>query len=198
MTSIFDQDLDRNAANHAPLSPLSFIERTAEIYPHRLAVIHGDLRRTWSEVYTRCRQLASALSRHGIEKGDTVAVMLPNTPAMVEAHFGIPMSGAVLNALNTRLMDPATATTSMIGWITTDFLLGLSIVWAYAAMRPRFGPGAGTAAKAALLVWAVSHIAYGSFAFLDLFPANLVALVTAGGLVAALAGGYAGCSIYRE
>jgi hypothetical protein len=102
------------------------------------------------------------------------------------------------NALNTRLMDPATQTTSMIGWITTDFLLGLSIVWAYAAMRPRFGPGAGTAAKAALLVWAVSHIAYGSFAFLDLFPVNLVALVTAGGLVAALAGGYAGCSIYRE
>ena len=78
------------------------------------------------------------------------------------------------NALNTRLMDPATQTTSMIGWIATDFLLGLSIVWA------------------------VSHIAYFSFAFLDLFPANLVALVSAGGLVAALAGGYAGCSIYRE
>ncbi|NKE65138.1 acyl-CoA synthetase [Ramlibacter sp. RBP-2] len=106
MPSIFDQDLPRNAANFAPLSPLSFIERTAEIYPRRLAVVHGGLRRTWGELYDRCRQLASALARHGIGKGDTVAVMLPNTPPMVEAHFGIPMAGAVLNALNTRL-DPA-------------------------------------------------------------------------------------------
>jgi fatty-acyl-CoA synthase len=107
MNSIFEQDLPRNEANHAPLTPLSFIERTAEVYPQRLAVIHGDLRRTWAEVYSRCRQLASALARHGIGKGDTVAVMLPNTPPMVEAHFGIPMAGAVLNALNTRL-DPET------------------------------------------------------------------------------------------
>ena len=107
MTSIFEQDLPRNAANHAPLTPLSFLERTAEIYPDRTAVVHGDLRRTWGEVYGRSRQLASALQRHGIGKGDTVAVMLPNTPPMVEAHFGIPMAGAVLNALNTRL-DPQT------------------------------------------------------------------------------------------
>ncbi len=107
MQSIFDQDLSRNDANFAQLSPLSFIERTAEVYPERLAVVHGDLRRTWGEVYARCRQLASALSIHGISKGDTVAVMLPNTPPMVEAHFGIPMAGAVLNALNTRL-DPET------------------------------------------------------------------------------------------
>ena len=107
MTSIFDQDLARNPANFAPLSPLSFIERAAEVYPQRLAIIHGDLRRTWSEVYGRCRRLASALARHGIGKGDTVAVMLPNTPPMVEAHFGVPMCGAVLNALNTRL-DPET------------------------------------------------------------------------------------------
>ena len=106
MPSIFDQDLPRNEANFAPISPLSFIERTAEIYPRRLAVVHGGLRRTWGELYDRCRQLASALSRHGIGQGDTVAVMLPNTPPMVEAHFGIPMAGAVLNALNTRL-DPA-------------------------------------------------------------------------------------------
>jgi len=103
MTSIFDQDLSRNEANFAPLSPLSFIERAADVYPQRTAIVHGELRRTWSEVYARCRQLASALSRHGIGKGDTVAVMLPNTPPMVEAHFGIPMAGAVLNALNTRL-----------------------------------------------------------------------------------------------
>ncbi len=103
MTSIFDQDLPRNPANFAPLSPLTFIERAAEVYPQRLAVVHGQLRRTWSEVYSRCRRLASALARRGIGKGDTVAVMLPNTPPMVEAHFGIPMTGAVLNALNTRL-----------------------------------------------------------------------------------------------
>ncbi len=103
MTGIFDQDLERNAANHAPLTPLSFIERTAEVYPQRLAIVHGRLRRSWTEVYRRCRQLASALSRSGVGKGDTVAAMLPNTPAMVEAHFGVPMAGAVLNALNTRL-----------------------------------------------------------------------------------------------
>ena len=103
MTSIYDQGLGRNDANFAPLSPLAFIERTAEVYPDRLAVVHGDLRRTWSEVFARCRRLASALSRCGIGRGDTVAVLLPNTPPMVEAHFGVPMCGAVLNALNTRL-----------------------------------------------------------------------------------------------
>jgi fatty-acyl-CoA synthase len=107
MPDIFSQDLPRTEANFAPISPLSFIERTAEVYPNRLAVVHGDLRRTWGEVYARCRQLASALQKAGVGKGDTVAVMLPNTPPMVEAHFGIPMAGAVLNALNTRL-DPET------------------------------------------------------------------------------------------
>ncbi|MGH6637166.1 MAG: AMP-binding protein, partial [Polaromonas sp.] len=103
MPNIFDQDLAPTEANYAALSPLSFIERAAEVYPQRLAVVHGDLRRNWAEVFTRCRQLASALQQHGIGKGDTVAVMLPNTPPMVEAHFGIPVTGAVLNALNTRL-----------------------------------------------------------------------------------------------
>ena len=103
MPSIFDQDLPRTEANYAALSPLSFIERAAAVYPQRLAAVHGDLRRNWAEVFTRCRQLASALEQHGIGKGDTVAVMLPNTPPMVEAHFGIPVTGAVLNALNTRL-----------------------------------------------------------------------------------------------
>ncbi|PZO17553.1 MAG: acyl-CoA synthetase [Burkholderiales bacterium] len=105
MTSIFDRDLPRTEANFAPFSPLSFIERTAEVYPERLAVVHGELRQTWGETYARCRRLASALQRAGIGKNDTVAVMLPNTPPMVEAHFGVPMAGAVLNALNTRL-DP--------------------------------------------------------------------------------------------
>ena len=105
MTSIYDQDLPRNEANFAPISPLSFIERTAEVYPDRLAIVHGGLRQTWAQTYARTRQLASALQKAGIGKNDTVAVMLPNTPPMVEAHFGVPMAGAVLNALNTRL-DP--------------------------------------------------------------------------------------------
>lgn len=105
MTSIFDQQLPKTGANHAALTPLTFIERAAQVYPDRPALIHGDLRRTWGEVYTRCRQLASALAQRGIGKNDTVAVMLPNTPPMMEAHFGVPMAGAVLNALNTRL-DP--------------------------------------------------------------------------------------------
>lgn len=109
MASIFDQDLPRNEANFAPLSPLSFIERAAEVYPGRTAIVHGALRRTWAETYARCRQLASALTRAGIGKNDTVAVMLPNTPPMVEAHFGVPMAGAVLNALNTRLEPEAIA-----------------------------------------------------------------------------------------
>ena len=109
MTSIFDQELPRTAANHAPLSPLSFIERTAEVYPNRLAIVHGlgdaAVRQTWRQTYDRCRQLASALQRAGIGKNQTVAALLPNTPPMVEAHFGVPMAGAVLNTLNTRL-DP--------------------------------------------------------------------------------------------
>ena len=104
---MYDQHLPRNEANHAPLSPLAFIERTAEVYPDRLAIVHGELRQTWGETYKRCRQLASSLRRAGIGKNDTVAVMLPNTPPMVEAHFGVPMAGAVLNTLNTRL-DPET------------------------------------------------------------------------------------------
>ena len=111
MTALYDQDLPRTEANYASLTPLSFIERTAQVYPDRLAIVHGRgeqvLRRTWAQTYARCRQLASALSRAGIGKNDTVAVMLPNTPPMVEAHFGVPMAGAVLNSLNTRL-DPET------------------------------------------------------------------------------------------
>jgi len=109
MSSIFDQDLPQTPANYAAISPLSFIERSAQVYPDKLAVVHGmgpeALRLSWSQLYQRCRRLASALSRAGIGKGDTVAVMLPNTPPMVEAHFGVPMAAAVLNALNTRL-DP--------------------------------------------------------------------------------------------
>src|SRR6185295_6873937 len=100
MASIFDQDLQRNEANFTPLSPLSFLERAADVYPQRTAIIHGALRRTWAQTYERCRRLASALQQAGIGKNDTVAVMLPNVPPMVEAHFGVPMAGAVLNSLN--------------------------------------------------------------------------------------------------
>lgn len=95
--------LDKNPANYVALSPLSFLARTAEVYPAQAAVVHGEWRASWSEVYTRCQRLASALSRLGVGAGDTVAVMAPNTPAMFEAHYGIPMCGAVINALNTRL-----------------------------------------------------------------------------------------------
>ena len=100
---IYDQDLDQVAANYEPLSPLTFLERAATVYPHKIAVVHGGVRRTWSETYARCRRLASALSRRGIGVGDTVSVMCPNLPEHFEAHFGIPMVGAVLNSINTRL-----------------------------------------------------------------------------------------------
>lgn len=102
-TGIYELGLGQNAANYEPLSPLSFIKRTASVYPNRLAVIHGDIRRSWSETYTRCVKLASALRGRGIGAGDTVSIMAPNIPEIMEAHFGVPMAGAVLNALNTRL-----------------------------------------------------------------------------------------------
>jgi fatty-acyl-CoA synthase len=105
--SPYQRDLDRNEANWAALTPLTFLERTADVYPDRLAVIHGDRRFTYGELRARCHRLASALERAGIRPGDTVAVMAPNIPAALEAHFGVPMAGAVLNALNIRL-DPAT------------------------------------------------------------------------------------------
>jgi fatty-acyl-CoA synthase len=105
MANIYEQGLERNSANFTPITPLLFLERSAEIYPNKTAIIHGKFRQTWQQTNERCRRLTSALQKHGIGLGDTVAVMLPNTPPMVEAHFGIPMSGAVLNALNTRL-DP--------------------------------------------------------------------------------------------
>jgi fatty-acyl-CoA synthase len=102
----YSQDLDQNPANFAALTPLSFIERTAQVFPDRVAVVHGRHRSTWRETYTRCRRLASALAKRGIGLGDTVSAMLPNVPPMVDVHFGVPMTGAVLNTLNTRL-DPA-------------------------------------------------------------------------------------------
>jgi len=99
----YEDNLEKNSANYTELTPLSFLERTARVFPNHTAVIHGSSRRSWLETYKRCIRLASSLSSLGIGKGDTVAMMLPNVPAALEAHFGIPMCGAVLNALNIRL-----------------------------------------------------------------------------------------------
>lgn len=101
--SIFEQDLPKTQANHVALSPLTFIERSATVYPDYPAVVHGDIRRNWADTWARCRQLASALKGRGLKPGDTVAAMLPNVPAMFEAHFGVPLAGCVLNTLNIRL-----------------------------------------------------------------------------------------------
>jgi len=107
--SIFDRDLDRNAANFQPLTPLSFLERAALAFPEYTAIIHGTRHVTYAEFYARARRLASALAQHDIGRGDTVAVMLANSPPMLEAHYGVPMAGAVLCALNTRLDAAALA-----------------------------------------------------------------------------------------
>ncbi len=96
-------DLDKNAANFAQLSPISFLQRTAAIWPNRSALIHGPIRQTWGETVLRCRKLASALTKKGFGKGDTIALLGANTPETFEAHFGVPMMGGVLNAINTRL-----------------------------------------------------------------------------------------------
>ena len=103
----YRRDLDKCPANYVPLTPVSFMARAARVFPDRTAVVHGEQRLTWRESYRRCRRLASALASRGIEPGDTVAVMAPNVPAIYEAHFGVPMCGAVLNTLNVRL-DAAT------------------------------------------------------------------------------------------
>jgi len=103
MPSPYDTDLPRNAANFQPLTPLSFLARAAEVYPDRTAIIHGARSWTYAEFYARARRLASALAKRGIKRGDTVAAVLANTPAMLEAHYGVAMAGAVLNTINTRL-----------------------------------------------------------------------------------------------
>jgi len=107
--SVYDSDLPKREANHQPLTPLSFLERSARVFPDHEAVIHGRIRRSYAEFYARSRKLASALARAGVGKGDTVAVLLANTPAMLECHYGVPMTGGVLNTLNTRLDAPIIA-----------------------------------------------------------------------------------------
>jgi fatty-acyl-CoA synthase len=103
MATAYDTDLERNAANFQPLTPLSFLARAASVYPDVTAIVHGKRSWNYQQFYARARQLASALTRRGVKRGDTVSVMLANTPAMIEAHYGVPMAGAVLNTLNTRL-----------------------------------------------------------------------------------------------
>jgi fatty-acyl-CoA synthase len=107
--SPYDVDLDRNPANHQPLTPLTFLERAAAVFPDQIAIIHGDLTRNYRAFYARTRRLASALTKRGFKRGDTVAALLANTPAMLECHYGVPMCGAVLNTLNTRLDAAAIA-----------------------------------------------------------------------------------------
>ena len=102
-TNPYNTGLDRNPANFQPLTPLSFLERAATVFPDHTAIVHGPLRRSYAEFYARSRRLASALTKNGIGRGDTVSVMLPNTPAMLECHYGVPMCGAVLHSINTRL-----------------------------------------------------------------------------------------------
>ena len=103
----YESGLERNSANYQPLTPLSFLARAAEVHPETTAIVHGRQKISYADFYSRSRRLASSLSRLGIGKSDTVSVLLPNVPAMLEAHHGVPMTGAVLNAINTRL-DPAT------------------------------------------------------------------------------------------
>jgi fatty-acyl-CoA synthase len=105
-STLYSTDLDQTPANYTPLSPLSFIDRAADVYPELPAIIHGAVQRDWRETRQRCVSLASALAAVGVQRGDTVAVLAPNIPALFEAHFGVPMCGAVLNAINTRLDAP--------------------------------------------------------------------------------------------
>src|SRR6201988_2730841 len=103
MPTPYDTDLERNAANFQPLTPLSFLARAAAVYPDQAAIIHGKRAWTYREFFARAKKLGSALARRGIRRGDTVAAVLANTPAMLEAHYGVAMAGAVLNSINTRL-----------------------------------------------------------------------------------------------
>ncbi|HEV2285280.1 MAG TPA: AMP-binding protein, partial [Steroidobacteraceae bacterium] len=107
--SIYDQGLERNAANYVPLSPVSFVERTAEVFADLPAVVHGERRYSWGETRERTARLAAALRAHGVARGSTVSAMLTNTPEMIEAHYAVPALDAVLNTLNTRLDAPLLA-----------------------------------------------------------------------------------------
>ena len=134
--SIYDQDLDQNQANFAALSPISFLRRAAAVYPDRPAVVYGERRVTWLQVWQRSLAMAQALKARGVQKGDTVAVLSANLPEMFEAHFAVPMCGAVLNAINMRL-DAA----------TVGFILGHGEAYAFIVDK-EFGPVAKEALEA--------------------------------------------------
>jgi fatty-acyl-CoA synthase len=108
-TSPFETNLDQCAANYTALSPISYLERSAFVYPNKIATVNGDVRRTWRETLGRCRQLASALTKVGVKKGEAVSIIASNLPEHFEAHFGVPMTGAILNSINTRLDASAVA-----------------------------------------------------------------------------------------
>lgn len=122
MANPYDHGLGKNPANYQPLTPLAFLRRAASVHPDHTAIVHGKSRRSYAEFYARSRKLASALAARGIGAGDTVSVMLANTPAMLEAHYGVPMTGAVLHAINTRLDPPAVA--FMLDHAGTKVLIG--------------------------------------------------------------------------
>ena len=103
MTQIYEAGLEKNAANYEALTPLDYLERAAAVMPDKIAIVHGDRHDSYGLFRSRCRRLASALMKHGIGLGDTVAALLPNTPAMLDCHYGVAMSGAVLNTINPRL-----------------------------------------------------------------------------------------------
>ena len=107
--SAYDIDLDKNPANYQPLTPLSYLERAAAVFPDQVAIIHGTQRTTYRDFHARAKKLGSALAKRGISRGDTVAVLMANTPGMLEMHYGVPMTGGVLNTLNTRLDAPILA-----------------------------------------------------------------------------------------
>src|SRR5512146_456726 len=122
MVNPYEAGLDKNPANYQPLTPLVFLERAASVHPNHTAVIHGKARTTYDEFYARTRKLASVLAARGLRYGDTVSVMLANTPPMLEAHYGVPMAGAVLHAINTRL--DAAAIAFMLDHAGTKVLIG--------------------------------------------------------------------------
>ena len=109
MTNPYNTNLDKNSANYQPLTPISFLERAADVFPNHTAIIHGSLKQTYSDFYLRSKKLASALIKKNISRGNTVSTLLLNTPAMLEAHYGIPMCGSVIHAINTRIEASAIA-----------------------------------------------------------------------------------------
>ena len=142
MMSIYDQGLDRNAANFVALSPVSFVERSAEVFGDLPAVIHGARRYTWAQVRDRSARLAAALRAFGVARGSTVSVMLPNTPEMVEAHYAVPALNAVLNTLNTRLDAP------LLAWQMNHCEAAVLIT--DREFSPVIGPGAAHPARASI------------------------------------------------